>query len=164
MSFTLLNKSIKQFHKRLIMIILFTMYRTTKNLCFLVLLLTLTFGCGIKRERPDEVKLIRNLISEFQKAVNRKDRSILDSLYYPDQLTREYSIPKLLQDFSDLGDLRNIRFTAKRIEIFKDSAAVNCTLLAEDVKTPQERVIKKPFEIHLLKKRKEWKIIRHKLK
>jgi hypothetical protein len=124
----------------------------------------LTFGCGIKREMPDDVKLIKNLIGKFQTAVNHRDRSVLDSLYVKDQLSQAYSIPKLLQDFSDLGDLRNIRFTSKRFEIFKDSASVICTLLAEDVKAPETKTVKKPFEINLVKEKKEWKIMGHKLK
>lgn len=140
------------------------MHKTTKSLCFFYLLLVVILGCGIKRERPDDVKLIKSVVGRFQIAVNQKDREVLDSLYWQDKHSIEYLIPKLMQDFSDLGDLRDIRFTAKRFEIFKDSAAVLCTLLAEDVKPSSKKVIKRPFEIHLWKENKEWKIIGHKLK
>ena len=164
MSFVLLNNSLKHFDKRLLMTILFLMVKTPKYLCFGTFLLILTLGCGIKREQPDDVKLIKSVVGRFQIAVNSRYRLALDSLYVKDQLSQEYRIPKLLQDLSDLGDLRDIRFTAKRFEIFKDSAAVLCTLLAEDVKPSSKKVIKRPFEIHLWKEKKEWKIMGHKLK
>ena len=140
------------------------MDKTTKCLSLLVLILILIPGCGIKRERPDDVKLIKNVMGKFQIAVNQKQRPALDSLYIKGELSREYRIPKLLQDLSDLGDLRNVRFAAKRFEIFGDSAAVLCTLLAEDIKAPEEVSIIKPFEINFVKKKKEWKIVGHKLK
>ena len=140
------------------------MDKTTKCLSLLVLILILILGCGIKRERPDDVKLIKSVVGKFQIAVNQKQRPALDSLYIKGELSREYRIPKLLQDLSDLGDLRNIRFAAKRFEIFGDSAAVLCTLLAEDIKAPEEVSIKKPFEINFVKKKKDWKIVGHKLK
>ncbi len=140
------------------------MNKMIKCLSLLVLILILTLGCGIKREKPDDVKLIKNLVDRFQRAVNQKQRPALDSLYIRGELSRDYRIPKLLQDFSDLGDLRNIQFTAKRFEIFGDSAAVLCTLLAENAQAPGEGGVKKPFEINLLKQKKEWRIVGHKLK
>lgn len=140
------------------------MHKTTKYISLLVLILILTIGCGIKREMPDDVKLIKNVVGKFQIAVNHRHRPTLDSIYVKGELSQEYRIPKLLQDLSDLGNLRNIRFTAKRFEIFEDSAAVTCTLLAEDAQAPEEKTIKKPFEISLVKIKKEWKIVGHKLK
>lgn len=140
------------------------MRRRAGYCCILVLVVILTTGCGIKREMPDEVKLIKSVIDRFQIAVNRNDRSSLDSLYWQDEHSQDYLIPKLLQDLSDLGDLRNIRFTARRFEIFEDSAAVSCTLLAEDVKSSGERTVKEPFEIDLWKKKKRWRIIGHKVR
>lgn len=130
----------------------------------LVFAFVLAAGCGIKREMPDEVKLIKSVIDRFQIAVSRNDRSSLDSLYWQDEHSQDYLIPKLLQDLSDLGDLRNIRFTARRFEIFEDSAAVSCTLLAEDLKSSGERIVKEPFEINLWKKKKRWRIIGHKVR
>ena len=132
--------------------------------CILLLIVVLTAGCGIKREMPDEVELIKNVIDKFQMAVNLRERSMLDSLYWKDEHSQEYLIPKLLQDLSDLGDPQNIRFTARRFEVFKDSAAVLCTLLAEDVKLPEKATVKKPFEINLWKKKKRWSIIGHKIR
>lgn len=140
------------------------MYKTIKCLSLLVLIMILAMGCGIKREKPDDVKLIKNVVGKFQRAVNQKHRPALDSLYIKGELSQEYRIPKLLQDLYDLGELRNIRFASKRFEIFGDSAAVTCTLLAEDFKVPEEKTIRKPFEINLLKQKKEWKIVGHKLK
>jgi ketosteroid isomerase-like protein len=130
----------------------------------LAFVIILTAGCGIKRERPDDVKLIKSVIDKFQTAVNLRERSTLDSLYWQDELSQKYSIPKLFQDFSDMGDLQNIRFTARRFEIFEDSAAVFCTLLAEDVKLPGSEIVKRPFEINLGKQKKRWRIIGHKLR
>lgn len=136
----------------------------SKCLSLLFLILILTPGCGIKREKPDDVKLIKNLMDRFQRAVNQKQRPALDSLFIEGQLSQEYRIPKLLQDLSDLGDLRNIQFAARRFEIFGDSAAVTCTLLAENAQAPGEETVKKPFEINLLKQKKQWRIVGHKLK
>ena len=140
------------------------MDKTIRCLSLLVLILILTPGCGIKRERPDDVKLIKNVVGKFQRVVNQRHRPALDSLYIKGELSQEYRIPKLMQDLSDLGELRNIRFASRRFEIFGDSAAVTCTLLAEDIKAPEEKTIKKPFEINLLKQKKKWKILGHKLK
>lgn len=127
-------------------------------------MLILAVGCGIKRERPDDVKLIKDLINEFQVAVNHKNRSTLDSLYRQDELSQEHSIPRLLQDLSDLGDLQNIRFAARRFEIFEDSAVVFCTLLADDATRSGKGEVKRPLRINLGKQKKRWRIIGHELK
>ncbi len=97
-------------------------------------------------------------------AVNHKNRSTLDSLYRQDELSQEHSIPRLLQDLSDLGDLHNIRFTARRFEIFEDSAVVSCTLLADDVTRSGRGEVKRPLRINLGKQKKRWRIIGHELK
>ena len=140
------------------------MNKTIKCISLLVLILVLILGCGINRDKPDDVKLIKDLVDRFQIAVDQRQRPALDSIYIKDQLSQDYRIPKLLQDFSDLGDLRNIRFIAKRFEIFGDSAAVLCTLLADNAQAPVEKAVKKPFEINLLKQKMKWRIIGHKLK
>lgn len=140
------------------------MKRAGVEFLLVAFLIILTAGCGIKREMPDEVELIKSVIDRFQIAVNLRERSMLDSLYLKDELSQEYLIPKLLQDLSDLGELQNIRFAARRFEVFKDSAAVLCTLLADDVKLPEKRTVKKPFEINLWKKKKKWRIIGHEIR
>ena len=65
------------------------MYKTIRYLSLFVFILILITGCGIKRERPDDVKLIKNVVGKFPRLHIKYSDRPFDWLYTatPRQIT-----------------------------------------------------------------------------
>ena len=115
----------------------------------------------VGRKKPDDIALIKNLLNEFSYGINEKNTALLDSLYSGDKEEKASSISKLLQDLSNLGEVKNVGFLGKRIEIFGKDATVNVTLKGEKMEGTNVVEFSVPMELKLVKKRQGWRIVEH---
>jgi len=118
-------------------------------------------GC-VGRKRPDDIVLIKNLLEDFSCGINEKNQALLDSLYSGNKKERVSAVTKLIEDLSHLGEVKNLGFLGKRIEIFGNDATVNLTLKGEKIKDGKAAEFSVPLELKLVKKREVWRIVGHK--
>lgn len=126
---------------------------------FLIFLM-ITIGC-VGRKRPDDIELIKNLLGQLSYALNQKDFVLLDSLYYGEKAEKDSLLSKLTDDVNSLGEIRNLGFGGKRIEIYGNEAFVNFTLVVEKVDDGKIQRIELPMEFSLVKKGDRWKVVGH---
>lgn len=118
----------------------------------------ITIGC-VGRKRPDDIKLIKNLLGQLSYALNQKDFVLLDSLYCGEKREKDNSLSKLRDDINSLGQIRNLGFAGKRIEIYGDEAFVNFILVGEKVDDGKVQRVEHPMEFSLRKKGERWKVV-----
>jgi hypothetical protein len=126
---------------------------------FLILLMVNT-GC-VGRKKPDDIKLIKNLLDRVSYTLNQKDYVLLDSLYYGEKTLRDSLISELKNDLKSLGEIKSLGFGGKRIEIYEKQAFVDFTLVGEKEEKGQIKKFEIPMELSLLKKGERWKVIGH---
>ena len=123
--------------------------------CFFVALLI----CGCVGKRPDDdVALIKQLLAKFERGINQRSETVLDSIMQD----KKENIASQLLDSLFLGEkLESARIASKSFVIVKDSAEVRLRLrLSEEYATDAEEPeqIEKPLTLFLNKKRGRWKI------
>ncbi len=123
--------------------------------CFFVALLI----CGCVGKRPDDdVALIKQLLGKFERGINQRSETVLDSIMQD----KKENIASQLLDSLFLGEkLESARIASKSFVIVKDRAEVRLRLgLSEEYATDAEEPeqIEKPLTLFLNKKRGRWKI------
>jgi len=128
-----------------------------------VLVLTfvvINWGC-VGRKKPDDIKLIKNLLNKVSHALNQRDYVLLDSLYYREKKEKDSLFSKLKEDIKSFGETRNLGFAGKRIEIYGNEAFANFTLVGEKVEQGEIQKLALPMELSLLKKGGRWRVVGH---
>lgn len=123
--------------------------------CFFVVLLI----CGCVGKRPDDdVALIKQLLAKFERGINQRSETVLDSIMQD----KKKNIASQLLDSLFLGEkLESARIASKSFVIVEDRAEVRLRLgLSEEYATDAEEPeqIEKPLTLFLNKKRGRWKI------
>ena len=126
---------------------------------FLILLMV-NAGC-VGRKKPDDIKLIKNLLNRVSYTLNQKDYILLDSLCYGEKTQRDSLISELKKDLNSLGEIKNLGFGGKRIEIYENQAFVDFTLVGEKEVKGEIKKFEIPMELSLLKKGDRWKVVGH---
>ena len=124
--------------------------------------LVISTGC-VGRKRPDDIVLIKNLLEDFSYGLNERSVPLLDSLFSGSKEERGSALKKLMEDFSNLGEVKNLGLLGKRIELFGNDATVNLTLKGEKIKEGKIVELRVPLELKLVKKRQVWRIVGHKV-
>lgn len=122
--------------------------------CFVALLI-----CGCVGKRPDDdVALIKQLLVKFERGVNQRSETVLDSIMQD----KKKDLSSQILDSLSLGQkLKGVRIAKKSFVIVKDSAEVRLRLrLSSEYATDEEKPnqIEKPLKLFLNKKRGKWKI------
>jgi hypothetical protein len=125
------------------------------------LLLVVSTGC-VGRKKPDDIVLIKNLLEDFSYGLNQKNVSLLDSLFSGNKEERGSALKELMEDFSNLGEVKNLGLLGRRIELFGNDATVNLTLKGERMTEGKTVEFRVPLELKLVKKREVWRIVGHK--
>ncbi len=113
--------------------------------------------CGCVGKKPDdEVALLKQLLAKFERGVNQRSETILDSI----TLDKKQNISSRLLDSLSLGKkLEGARITSKMFVIVRDSAEVRLKLsLAYSTGEKESLQVEKPLKLFLYKKRGKWKI------
>jgi hypothetical protein len=113
--------------------------------------------CGCVGKRPDDdVALIKQLLVQFERGVNQRSETVLDSIM---QDKKKDSSSQILDSLSLGQKLKGVRIAKKSFVIVRDSAEVKLRLSSEyatDEEKPNQ--IEKPLKLFLNKKRGKWKI------
>ena len=114
--------------------------------------------CGCVGKRPDDdVALIKQLLVKFEKGINQRSETVLDSIT---QNKKQNISSQLLDSLSLRKKLEGARIVKKSFVIVRDSAEVKLRLSLEyatdDEEEPEQ--IEQPLELFLRKKRGKWKI------
>lgn len=113
--------------------------------------------CGCVGKRPDDdVALIKQLLAQFERGVNQRNETVLDSIMQD----KKKDLSSQILDSLSLGQkLKGVRIAKKSFVIVKDSAEVRLRLSSEYATEEQEpNQIEKPLKLFLNKKRGKWKI------
>ena len=117
--------------------------------------------CSCVGKKPDDdVALIKQLLAKFERGVNQRSKTVLDSITQD----KKQNIASQLLDSLSLGkELEGARITKKSFVIVKDSAEVRLRLglrlRSEGVSGEGKRgEIEKPIKLFLRKKRGKWRI------
>ncbi len=113
--------------------------------------------CSCVGKRPDDdVAMIKQLLAKFERGVNQKSETVIDSVV----LDKKQNISSQILDDLDLRrEFEGARIASKSFVIVGDSAEVRLTLSLEyrtDQKEPRE--VEKPIKLYLNKKRGKWRI------
>ncbi|UCB53231.1 MAG: hypothetical protein JSV10_03895 [Candidatus Zixiibacteriota bacterium] len=123
-------------------------------LCLLVVTL-LVCSCG-GNITDDEVAIVKQLLATFERGVDQKSQSVLDSVIRDRKSNLSL---ELLESLLTDGEYEAARIASKSFAIIGDSAEVRLTL-SLDYGTDQEepRQIERPIRLYLNKKRGKWRI------
>jgi len=115
--------------------------------------------CGCVGKKPDDdVALIKQLLAKFERGVNQRSETVLDSITQD----KNQNISSQILDSLFLGEkLDGARIAKKSFVIVKDSAEVRLRLgLSSEYATDKEKSkqVEKPLKLFLNKKRGKWKI------
>lgn len=115
--------------------------------------------CGCVGKKPDDdVALIKQLLAKFERGVNQRSKTVLDSITQD----KKQNIASRLLDSLSLGkELEGAWITKKSFVIVKDSAEVRLRLgLSSEYATEEEKPkqIEKQLKLFLNKKRGKWRI------
>jgi hypothetical protein len=133
------------------------MNRETHLVSALWLLVAGLLVCSCVGKRPDDnVAMIKQLLAKFERGVNQKSETVLDSVV---QDKKHEISSRLLDSLYQQGDLEGGRIASKSFVIVGDSAEVRLRLSLE-YRTDQEepRQVEKPIKLYLNKKRGKWRI------
>jgi len=113
--------------------------------------------CGCVGKRPDDdVALIKQLLVKFERGVNQRSETVLDSIMQD----KKKDLSSQILDSLSLGQkLKGVRIAKKSFVIVKDSAEVRLRLSSEyatDEEKPNQ--IEKPLKLFLNKKRGKWRV------
>ena len=117
--------------------------------------------CSCVGKKPDDdVALIKQLLAKFERGVNQRSKTVLDSIT---QDKKQNIASQLLDSLSFGKELKGARITKKSFVIVKDSADVRLRLrlgLSSEYATDEERLeqVEKPLKLFLNKKRGRWRI------
>lgn len=113
--------------------------------------------CSCVGKRPDDnVAMIKQLLAKFERGVNQKSETVLDSVV---QDKKHEISSRFLDSLYQQEDLEGGRIASKSFVIVGDSAEVRLRLSLE-YRTDQEepRQVEKPIKLYLNKKRGKWRI------
>lgn len=131
-------------------------YRYFRKLGWL-LFAFLICGCGEKKP-VDDIVLIKEFLTRFERGINLRSQTIVDSLLV-DKKTNMSS--RILDSLSLEGKYRGIKIIRKSFIMFQDSAEVRLTLGSDSIAVGQEtKEMEKQIKLFLYKKRGNWKIRR----
>jgi len=123
-------------------------------------LVTLMLCACVGKKPDDDVALIKQLLTKFERGLNQRSGAVLDSII---QDKRQNMASRLLDSLSLGKQLQGARIASKMFVIVKDSAEVRLRLglrLSSEFTTDEEKEkeIEKPLKLFLNKKKGEWKI------
>ena len=112
--------------------------------------------CCVGRRPDDDVAMIKRVLATFERGVDQKSETVLDSVV---QDKKGDLSSQLLDDLARQGEFEGARIASKSFVIVGDSAEVKLTLSLEyrtDQKEPRQ--VEKPIKLYLKKKRGKWRI------
>ena len=122
-----------------------------------LLLVFLICGCGEKKP-VDDIVLIKQFLTSFERGINLRNQFVIDSLLVNKKTNLSSQI---LDSLSLEGKYRGIRIIRKSFIMFEDSAEVRLTLGSDSIAVGQEtKEMEKQIKLYLYKKRGNWKIRR----
>ena len=129
------------------------------GLGLLVILDLLICGCGGKKPE-DDIKLIKQVIAEFEKGVDHKNTAVLDSLVLN---KKENLSSRLLDSLSQEGDYDSSIIESKSFIIYQDSAEVRLKVgvrlkSAKIIRGEETSEIEREVRLLMNKKKGKWKI------
>jgi hypothetical protein len=125
----------------------------------LVLLILLICGCMGKKP-DDDVKLIKQVLTSFERGIDQKNTAVLDSLL----LDKKNNLSsRLLDSLSQQGEYDSSSILSKSFIIYQDSAEVRLKLglrlkSAIIIQGEETEEIDKQIKLLMNKKRGKWKI------
>jgi hypothetical protein len=112
-------------------------------------------GCVGKRP-DDEVALIKQTLGAFERGVNQRSETILDSIMLD---KKERMSARLLDSLIAGKKLQGGRIAKKSFTVVKDSAEVRLRLSLEYVTaTGGAEKVEKPLDLFMRKRRGKWKV------
>ena len=126
---------------------------------WLVLLVLLICGC-VGKKLDDDVELIKQVLTGFERGIDQKNPAVLDSLL----LDKKKDLSSwLLDSLSQQGEYDNASILSKSFIIYQDSAEVRLKLglrlkLRIIIEGEETGEIDKQVKLLLNKKRGKWKI------
>jgi hypothetical protein len=125
-----------------------------------VLLSFLILGC-VGKPPENDVALIKELLGKFERGLQEKNVTVLDSVISKKQ--KDFA-SKLIMDLSAWGEMKNVYIANKRFTIIKDSAKVELKLQMEAGKSGEElEKFEKSLNLFLNKKRGKWRIEKYEI-
>jgi len=111
--------------------------------------LFLIFNC---KKAPDDVVLIKNLLTKFQQALIDKNSSQLDSLFVIKKELLQKDPAELITKVI-LRDTKNLTLADKRFEIHNSQAKLIFTIIADK--------FQQKMNLYLIKYKKNWWIVNY---
>ena len=120
-----------------------------------LLLAFLISGCGEKKP-VDDIVLIKQFLTKFERGINLQSQAVIDSLL----LDKKKNISsELLDSISPGGKYTGFKIISKSFIMFKDSAEVRLGLRSDSIAVGQEvKEIEKRIRLFLCKKRGVWRV------
>ena len=133
------------------------MNRETHLVSALWLLVAGLLVCSCVGKRPDDdVAMIKQLLAKFERGVDQKSETVLDSVV---QDKKGDLSSRFLDNLARQGEFEGARIASKSFVILGDSAEVRLTLSLEYRTNEEEpQRIEEPLKLYLNKKRGKWKI------
>ena len=120
------------------------------------LILSFLSSACVGKRPDDEVAMIKKVLATFERGVDQKSQTVLDSVMQDKRLN--LSSP-LLDNLYREREYEGARIASKSFVVVGDSAEVRLTLSLEyGANQGEPRRIEKPLRLYLNKKRGKWRI------
>ncbi|MCJ7577044.1 MAG: hypothetical protein MUO91_01185 [candidate division Zixibacteria bacterium] len=130
-------------------------------LVLIVVLLSFLILHCVGKPPENDVALIKELLGKFERGLQEKNMTVLDSVISKKQKNLG---SKLITDLSAWGEIKNVYIANRRFTIIKDSAKVELKLKMEALKSGEElEKFEKSVNLLLNKKRGKWRIEKYEI-